>query len=427
MFVTIGSTNKANIVVVSREIFDHFGFLDNEVIQVQIGALQVDVHIEKSSQVNEADVLLPAPLMRINLPEFVKYELKYNEGVLNIGPLVGVLISKRTVSRLKNSSYRSIWEAPVKEFIEESGLVYLFSEEGINFKSKTVKGFYYDGGWKEEVLPMPSAIFRRAEVKKKTIRRLKKATKGKVFNSFTMNKWKLYKSLKKEGFNKTPETVFLSELSQVASMIDRHHSIYLKPMNANFGLGCFNLFKTEEGYGLITFRGVKHTSETLDELLKVFQRQKLRKRYILQQSVQSYLGNKLIDHRVILQKNEHKKWVNTGIVSRVGLRGMIITNAVSGLYYGLEGIQESLGLDVDETKALYEKLVTTCICACEIVESKGRHVGDVGIDVIIDANLNIWILEINSMQTYKLVTRAKSEIKHRILSTPLKYLRALAR
>jgi hypothetical protein len=430
LFIIWDPVIEKDTLIVSIETFKKMSF-KNKNIKLHIGSFEAAVTI-KSSNTLDSDKLVLSPLLlpQGGLPDSLNFDVKLIGTDLYIGPVVGILISQRNLSMYSLPQYTSKWEEPIKDFIKDKGLIFLFCEAGINLTEKNIKGIYLDEGdgkWKEATFPFPSSVFRRASVSKK-MRELQKHLNGNAFNSFKINKWNLYTCFLDSGFKYTPHTTRFLRTTSIVRMLNKYGSVYLKPINGNLGKGCFKLEKTVDGYLLVNSKGEQTKRSKLAEVIQIFKEQKMKRKYIIQQSVPLYYRQKLVDYRVILQKDGSKEWTATGTITKIGMKGGIITNRVSSLPLGLEGIEKTLKLNKDDAVKLYEEMIQRCTEACEIIENKLGHLGDVGLDVIIDEHLNIWILEMNTLHNHLIVAYQSHDphMYNRVLTKPLEYARALS-
>ncbi|RNA66808.1 YheC/YheD family protein [Alteribacter keqinensis] len=431
MYIIWDSTLRNNCVLLARENYEQMTFTGSEVA-LHIGAFSIIVAVEPTDAVKKNHVVLSASLLPGGgIPDTFSYEVKLAGEDFHIGPVTGVLVSERRIAMHTKRGFESVWKEPVQSYMREGGLVFLFCENAIDFNNKTISGLYYDKRedvWKEAVFPIPSVVYRRTGAAKKTLRKLRKSFNVMIFNSKRMNKWKLYKKLVSAGYAHTPDTMFFSTQEKVTEMLNKYQSVYLKPINGNLGKGCFKLDKTSAGYVLSESKGIKHECEEIGEVLAIFNEKKMKRRYLIQQSVPLMYEGKPVDYRVIIQKGRNRNWTETGVVAKVGKRGVIVTNHVSLISSGTEVMKMSLNLSKKEAEALYSRMVERCIEACEAVEDKLGHLGDVGLDVIIDSERNIWILEMNALHNHLILAYQDHdpELQIKVLTKPLEYARSLS-
>ena len=163
---------------------------------------------------------------------------------------------------------------------------------------------------------------------------------------------------------------------------------------------------------------------TINSLYKAIKR----KNYILQPSVAFKSGNRNLDFRVVLQKDESKKWSFTGFQCRVSIENSIITNFKNKdiVLPGLEALASIYQLSPAQAKEKEKELVQLCKSLAKTIEKKGVHLGDVAFDIIIDSNLRLWVLEIQIRYGVFDKKDVSPEFFHKFMVTPLYYAKALA-
>jgi uncharacterized circularly permuted ATP-grasp superfamily protein len=113
-------------------------------------------------------------------------------------------------------------------------------------------------------------------------------------------------------------------------MLDRYKMVYLKPVNGLKGRGIMRAKKTGGKYQLR--KGT--SSSVFKDVRSLYQsvRKKIRKKpYLIQKGIRTlrYHGRSF-DFRIMVQKNERRKWEVSGIVGRVAPPKRIVTNRSQG-------------------------------------------------------------------------------------------------
>lgn len=159
----------------------------------------------------------------------------------------------------------------------------------------------------------------------------------------------------------------------------------------------------------------------------LIQRYKKRK-YLIQQAIPASFEGRPVDFRVILQKDGSQKWTCSGIIAKIGRLGRINTNNASTLEPGREALQRIFGLTPEQALEKEKEIIGICTEACQIIEDAYGYYGDVGIDVMVDDNLKVWVLEINKSHQHEMAKRLKKDpdMYQRVVTRPLEYARVLA-
>ena len=188
-----------------------------------------------------------------------------------------------------------------------------------------------------------------------------------------------------------PETATLT-YSQMVKMLDRYGKLYIKPKRSEKGRNIRVLEKTKDGYTLTYINKAKET-------IKNFKHQELKKyysstfsrpsKYIVQQAIETktYKGKKF-DFRVFTQKTKSGNWMVTGMYARVADKCENVTNHHQGGWIKVN-LKPLISTD---TKQGIKK------AACKVakaLELKKPEIIDLGLDLAVDKNENVWLIEAN--------------------------------
>jgi hypothetical protein len=180
-------------------------------------------------------------------------------------------------------------------------------------------------------------------------------------------------------------------------MLRRYGTVYLKPVYGLKGIGIMRAEKNGKVYRLRKGTSVVGC-ESVRSLYRIVRGQVKRKAYLVQKGIrlQRY-GGRPFDLRIMLQKNEKRKWEVSGIVGRVAPPNRIVTNRSQGG----KCLPATRLLRVSMTK----KEVDTYLASLSRLSRRiGRQFQKAypsgwqyGIDIAIDRNLKPWILEVNTI------------------------------
>lgn len=105
-----------------------------------------------------------------------------------------------------------------------------------------------------------------------------------------------------------------------------------------------------------------------------------------------------IDFRALIVKDQYGVWQDIGIVARHGVKGSITSNVSTGGSAELAQItlKNMLKLSDEEVSKFRKKMSNIAVNAAKALEESGISCGNLGIDIGLDINENIWIIEINN-------------------------------
>lgn len=371
---------------------------------------------------------------RFTIPHKVPYEVYLNGTNLHIGPVIAILAeNKKKLTAKVLRKYRKY----LLNYPQIKGLIYICSVQGINPKNKTIEGYYYNpqtegnqSCWTKGVFPYPGAGFRRTWINKSSrYDDLLIHIQRKIFNPYFFNKWELKEVLLTDPVvgEHLPYTRLLDHVS-MKDMLNRFGSVYLKPASGSMGRGIMKVQNAAKGYLIIYRNNTKSFIGKQDSLIAFLNRLKKKARYLIQQPVVCKYQRKIVDFRVIMQKDGSQQWTCSGIIARFGRSGKIYTNDVSAIRSGRDALQTVFQLNEHEARSKEEEIISISSQACMVMEKKYGVFGDVGLDVVVDPNLKVWLLEINSVHQHNFASylREDPQIYGRVLSRPLEYAKSLA-
>ncbi|PDO09685.1 MAG: endospore coat-associated protein [Candidatus Reconcilbacillus cellulovorans] len=273
------------------------------------------------------------------------------------------------------------------------------------------------GTWKTEQLPPPAVVYNRIPSRKdeaqpevsKLIREVLRDKRVHLFNPFFFNKWTLYEWL---GRSKTtrryvPATCRLDGPRRLKSFLCRHASVYLKPVQGKAGKGIMKVFRIGDRagaspkYGLIfqeEKRGSRCEATDFETVWERIRQIVGEEEYVLQQAVGlARRRDRPFDLRVLVQKNGRGVWSVTGIGARVAGKTSITTHVPRGgtiekpekLLAGVFGAANVRSLVGRVRKASLE-------IAAAIEKQSGYRLGEMSLDLGIDAGGRIWFFEANA-------------------------------
>lgn len=385
-------------------------------IIIQAGMKSITVKISISDSLEANTLCMPQSVIEyLSLPTTPKYQLRVEGNILHIGPVIGLLFTKRD----KRMSNIILEKALGYTFYYNNfnGLLCLLSFDGINLKSSTAKGYYFvfseeeqKGHWEEGIFPLPSVIYRRMSLSNIDRLNLMQATAGRLFNSFYFNKLTFWNLMSTSASLKPhiPDTRLLRSEEDLKVMLDQYHTVYLKMVNGSLQAGLVRIikdelyyFQTNDGTSSTVVEGDAEAYKYINQLTGGSSR-------LLQRGINSLkLDGGVVDFRVVLQKDETLSWSCSGLVAKVGRKNGICSNLLDdGYTLSFEdALSATTSLTESEIQNKKNELIGVCNTLCNELDATGENYGDFGIDIVLDKDLNIWILEANKEQDYNVLLK----------------------
>lgn len=192
-----------------------------------------------------------------------------------------------------------------------------------------------------------------------------------------------------------PQTKRFSK-KRLNQLLDRYKMVYLKPENGLKGRGIMRARKKGKTYELR--RGTSAEAFTsVDSLYKFLRRQIGRKSYLIQKGIRTlrYHGRSF-DFRIMVQKNERRKWEVSGIVGRVAPPKRIVTNrSQGGKCLRAERLLRP-SMNKSDIKPFLKSLFRLSRRIGRQFQKAYPKVGQLGVDIAVSRDLKPWILEVNT-------------------------------
>ncbi|GHH99574.1 YheC/YheD family endospore coat-associated protein [Neobacillus kokaensis] len=413
------------------------GLTGRQSITVNIGALQKKADLTSHDD-QERCIYISSDLVKgTSLPEWIEYKMKFQDNVLLIGPIIGMLVrgkfSEMNQQRIK------IYKNYLIDYKHVNGLIILFTADGIDVKNKQVQGFAYNPRehvWVKGVFPFPSAVFLRRTIKESIRKTLQKLIADHFFNSHIFNKWEMWQwfSGNHQLRKHLPETVLAQNMEDVKRLMLVYRKIFIKPRAGMQGTGIYQLSYDGQEYKLsyrIKGRNITTILRNWEAVQKYFQTELNLERCIVQQKISLLRNNnRVMDIRVLAAKNHNGVWTVPGMVTKFGEVDSIVSNISSGgsAEKGWLSLMELYKEDPKMAFKKYMEIEKIAILCCEALEKRGLHLGYVGIDIGIDEDHHLWIIEINNRSPDMTIAldAADLQLYYQIKTAPIHYAKWLA-
>lgn len=264
--------------------------------------------------------------------------------------------------------------------------------------------------WQQTTVSTPSVFYNRLPDRayeartdiQSILKQLQTKPNVDLFNPHFFDKWHLFQLVRQSNklAKLLPETIFLTELDTLRSMLKKHGTLVAKPIHGKAGIGMMRLSRSSSGYQLEyqneqqkkTFQ-IHHTAT----LWKTLQTLKGQQEYLLQQCIPlAHYQGRPFDLRTLLQKNGRGRWGITGIGVRVaGAQSLSTHVPMGGRIAPLETVlKQTFGAQKNPIRMKVEKI------ALELAHYIDQHeeglLGEMSMDLGIEKNGKVWFFEANA-------------------------------
>lgn len=348
-------------------------------------------------------------------------------------PVIGIL-AHRSGNIFMNAKFL---QDIVQEGKKQGVHVYVFSHMDLKESSRTIRGFTPtpSGKWRESICPWPDVVidFCRKLYKPFRDMRRRKDLFTYANHKFTY-KWKSMKLFASSTQVKRwiPET-FIYSAAKLVQMLEKHPIVYVKPGNGTGGHSVAKIQKVNGGY-LIRGRKksgavVKHKASSKEAVTRWFskwvQSEQIRSgKFMIQQGLDlELIPGRLMDARLIIQKDGEGKWGVTGKVLRVGGRNSPTTNLLYGDGKALRFqtfMKEHFG--IQKAKEIDQECERLALNLMEVVEQRFGSMIEFGLDVGVDVKGNVWLIEANPKPSHDAFLKSKEFAAYRTsIMRPIQY------
>jgi hypothetical protein len=316
-------------------------------------------------------------------------------------------------------------------------ICFAFRGNDINFKQAQIRGYtYHNHGWETALYPIPDVIYARCQgyAFNQHNMRAKLSRMGVHFlNPPALGKWKTYNTVAQNPALLTylPDTRVLSQFKELDVMLKKYRHVYMKPVTGSQGKKIIRVSKNinskayeyQYQHDQHPVKAKAYSLEELERSLKIIMG---RDRYIVQQQINLLRsGERIMDLRVMVQKDRNGDWLLTGKVFRIGKTGSITSNISGG--GSASKVKDQLNRKFNDSKEVQRIMDEVDFLALETartIEIRLGPIGELGIDIGVDQKARIWLIEANLMPARKIFSLI-GDTEARLLSIQRPILYAL--
>ncbi|OEF96012.1 YheC/YheD family protein [Desulfuribacillus alkaliarsenatis] len=412
---------------------------------IQFGSKKARINLTKNIDKNERIELSLKLFNILNLSDenlVIKYEINDRKQTLILGPLIGIFIRKRRNNKSLSVLQKKVLEHYFNHAKQLNYVAYAFNADDINWQKKIIHGYLLiNGKLTKKYMPFPNVMYdqnsSRTYEKLPNVKKSLEKLHNKVlhyFNPGYLDKWEIFNYITEHEIAKKyhPPTVLLENVNQVAKEVNKYKLVYLKPINGSQGRGIITVTKNKNVFeykyqGNTLIAGSANNIARLEEFISNIVK---KRKYIIQRGLPlvKYKGSPL-DIRVLMQKNEKGNWIRTKMFARVSKPGSITSNlSLGGEAKTLDDtLTESFSASM--IKNIKKKLIIASrIIPKALEEQSEKKFGELGLDLGITNNGEIWLIEINS-KPWKAIetTEGSEELVEKSFRRPIEYAGYLAK
>ncbi|WP_025027249.1 YheC/YheD family endospore coat-associated protein [Caldalkalibacillus mannanilyticus] len=353
---------------------------------------------------------------------------------------LGILV--RFNSKLNPPFSDQLFFKVISVYCQKKGMVVtVFSPPSILWKERKVLGYQYNTQskeWEKGAYPIPSVLYDRiayrnmSQVKEyhAKIKKLQLEENPIILARGLPGKWKVYNMLKNHPIISAflPETVEYTAYSSWQSKMKEYQSLIFKPASGSNGKGVVKIsyFKAK-----FYVKGRSPTNQPFSKMFDSYEKCQRwlntfigRRRYVIQPylSLSTLLTDEPFDIRILIQKNEHGEWEETGRAVRLGQKNGITSN----LDGGGTAVEVSSFLEEhfteEQVESINKQIETIVAHIPTAIEEKHGALIELGLDIGVDQEGQVWILEANSKPGRKSFYVSKNKEAYiKSLLAPAKY------
>ncbi len=410
--------NSADGIMVSQPLMDALQLRPRQKVNIHLGERQAATKVIPSNRKGKEIMVPDIVRQKLLIPFSGSIYVRANQGELFLGPVVGILTTGIGRGTKQPMTPRAgFFKQLLLAQYGEGAYYFLFSPHDVNWKSKSVNGFFLVRGnnnlqWKRFVIPFPNVIYNRIPNRSSeaaaTIRQFKKYvslyTGARMFNPNFFDKWTIHEKLSKipQANQHIPETYIAPSIQTVDQMLKKHGVVYLKPVGGSLGMGIIRV-TLHSGHGYLcryhrSGGNVLRRFNNLTSLWRhIFNSNRKLKKYLVQQGISLMkIQGRPVDFRVHLYKNRNNQWLVTAIAAKAAGNGSVTTHVRTGgkVLSSMEALRRGFGGRATE---VHREMVQTAIKLAQYIENSiGQDLGELGFDIGVDRQGRIWMFEANS-------------------------------
>ncbi|MEH6905907.1 YheC/YheD family endospore coat-associated protein [Neobacillus drentensis] len=399
-------------VKMSNQLYTNLLKNHNLDLYIKLGNKTIKTKV-KTVEMEPNMMLIPENILKdFCLPvQSYKFQAIYQPDLstLKLGPVIGLLTDFPS-NQEEEPHFRSIHafcEELHHGISEAGGFFYVFS-----FNHFLNRGYYLiNGKWSPFEHPLPDVIYNRIHSRKLEqsksflhFRQRLETLQIPLFNEGFLSKWEVYNQIfqEKHLYPFLPKTKIYTK-EHLYELAQEFGTVFIKPVHGSQGRNIIKLKKGENNhYSLHTSLASRNSNSRnqyeLDEIHQYIQPLVDNRFYIIQQGIELVTYEFCaMDFRVLCHKDQNNHWQVTSIVARVAAEDEFVSNIARGgrILKPLNVLRTCLG--PKKSIEVLARMKELAIKTAETISCSSPGItGELGIDIGVDLNGELWIIEVNS-------------------------------
>lgn len=409
------SQQPDQVVYASRSLIQELKLNSSKPLHIRLGREQIKASIKPLKRSGRHLFLSVDIRRKIKVPSSgVIHLLEHGDNDIQLGPLIGILTDSLKPGESTPFSSRSSFVKQVIKAGHNKAYTFGFTPIDIDWQEKTINGYFLNGhgSWFRKKVAFPDVIYnrlpnRRLEIgEEMTQLRQRLVNEGiPIFNWSFLNKADVYELLDNdvEALAHLPESVSNPSPEKMKELLHKYSFIYFKPGTGSLGYGIYRItYRPQKGYFVRYRRNGANTLLKFASFDKMYRTLLIKhgaglKNYVAQQGIRLIEIDKCpVDFRFHMHKDGSNEWKPAGIGAKKAGRGSVTTHMKNGgtLLTPDQALRLTFG---HRTEAILERAKVVSIKLSEAIERNYPHrIGELGLDIGIDQNGNVWMFEANA-------------------------------
>lgn len=199
------------------------------------------------------------------------------------------------------------------------------------------------------------------------------------------------------GLHKHVPATKKMDQNALLEMLQKYRMVYIKPCCGSLGRGVIRVEQHSGGSWVYQAGTTIRRFSDYGKVYLALRSETLGKPYLVQKGIRLLTYDRRpFDIRVMVQRNLKGGWEATGIAGRVAHPRKVVTNGSQGGTIYPAGVLLNAYTNSDNRKALIAKMKDIGVKCARQLSTAYPGLLEIGVDIAVDRQLNLWILEVNT-------------------------------